>query len=79
MNGAVFLVVSNDALAHSIFHNEIGGEEFDEILGVVTQRLAVESVKKSMAGAISSSTASIGLSSFAKLLRLASKRSLVAV
>jgi hypothetical protein len=79
MNGAVFLVISNDALAHSVFHDKIGSKEFDEILGVVTQRLAIESVKKSMPVSISSSTSSIGLSSFAKFLRLATERTLVAV
>jgi hypothetical protein len=41
---AVFLIVRDYALANAVFHDQIRSEEFDEVLSVVSQRLAVERV-----------------------------------
>jgi hypothetical protein len=75
---AVFLVVGDNTLADAVFHNQIGGEELDEVLGVVAQRLSVQSVEKSVASTVSGSAASVGLSTLAVLLRLTTESTLVA-
>jgi hypothetical protein len=36
VNGSVFLVVGDNALAYAIFHDQVGSEELDEVLGVVS-------------------------------------------
>lgn len=77
VQGAVLLVVGEDTTALTILHDQIQGEVLDEVVGVVSERLAVKSVEKSVTGSISSSTASVGLATLAVLLRLATKGSLV--
>ena len=41
---AIFLVVRDDTLALTIFHNQVQGEVLDKVVGVVSEGLAVESV-----------------------------------
>jgi hypothetical protein len=78
VESSVFLVVSQDTLADAILHDQVSGEELNEVLGVVPQRLSVESVKKSVPSPVSGSAASICLTTFAELLRLSTESSLVA-
>lgn len=79
VDGAVLLVVGNDTLADAVLHDQISSEELDEVLGVVAQRLAVESVQESVAGTVSSSAAAVGLATLAVLLGLTTESTLVAV
>jgi len=79
MNCTILLVVSNDTLADAIFHDQVSCEVFDEVLGVVTERLSVESVKESVSSTISCSTASVSLATLSKILRLTAKGTLVTV
>ena len=74
---SVLLVVGNDTLADAILHDQIGGEVLDEVLGVVAKRLSVQGVKKSVAGSVSGSAATVGLSTLAVLLGLTSEGTLV--
>ena len=79
VEGAIFLVVSHDTLACAILHDQVNGEELDEVLGVVTQRLTVQGVEERVAGSVSSSAASVCLTALAILLRLTAESSLVAM
>ena len=78
MDGTILLVVGNDTLALAVLHDQIGGEVLDEVVGVVAERLSVESVKKSVAGSVSGGAASVGLTTLAELLGLTTECSLVA-
>lgn len=53
------------------------GEVLDEVLGVVAERLAVESVEHGMSGSVGGSGATVGLSSLSVLERLSTERALV--
>jgi hypothetical protein len=75
---SIFLVVGNDTLADTVFHDQVGGEVLNEVLGVVSQRLSVQGVQKSVASSVSGSAASVGLSTLAVLLGLTSEGTLVA-
>jgi hypothetical protein len=35
VESAIFLVVSNDAFANTIFHDQVGGEELNKVLRIV--------------------------------------------
>ncbi|KAI6755199.1 hypothetical protein HG531_004305 [Fusarium graminearum] len=59
VQSAVLLVVGEDTAALTILHNQVEGEVLDEVVGLVAERLAVESVKKGVAGSVSGSTASL--------------------
>lgn len=50
VEGAVFLVVGDYTDAFAVLHEEVEGEEFDKVVGVVAEGLAVESVEESVAG-----------------------------
>jgi hypothetical protein len=78
VQGAILLVVGEDTTALAILHNQVDGEVLDEVVGVVTEGLAVESVQQGVAGSVGSSTASVGLATLAILLGLTTKGSLVA-
>jgi hypothetical protein len=79
MQSTVLLVIGKNALAFAIFHKQIKREVFDEVVGIVSERLAVECVEESVSGSVSGSTASVCLSSLSKLLRLTSESTLVTV
>lgn len=77
VDSSVFLVVGNDTLANTVLHDQVSGEVLNEVLCVVSQRLSVKSVEKSMASTVSSGTASVCLATLAELLRLSSESTLV--
>jgi hypothetical protein len=79
VNGTILLVVGNDTLALAVLHDQVGGEVLDEVVGVVAEGLAVESVKKSVTGSVSGGATSVGLATLAELLGLSTEGSLVAV
>jgi len=79
VEGAVLLVVGEDTAALTILHDQVEGEVLDEVVGLVAERLAVESVKKGVAGSVSGSTASVGLATLSVLLGLTTESSLVTI
>lgn len=79
VDGTILLVVGNDTLALAVLHDQISGEVLDEVVGVVGERLAVESVKKSVTGSVGGGAASVGLTTLTVLLGLTTEGSLVAV
>jgi hypothetical protein len=77
VQSAVLLVVGEDTAALAILHDQVEGEVLDEVVGLVAERLSVESVKKGVSGSVSGSAASVGLATLAVLLGLTTKSSLV--
>lgn len=77
VEGSVFLVVGEDTTALSVLHDQIEGEELNEVVGVVAERLAVQGVKKSVTGSVSGSAASVSLATLAVILRLTTESTLV--
>lgn len=77
VQGTVFHVHGDDTDTFAILHQEIERKEFNEEIGVVAQRLTVESVQNGVTGTIGSGGASVGLTTFTELKRLSTKRSLV--
>lgn len=65
-------------LALAILHDQVSSKVLDEVVGVVSQRLAVEGVEKSVAGSVGSGTTSVGLTALSVFSRLTTERSLVA-
>jgi hypothetical protein len=78
VQGTIFLIVGEDTTALAILHDQVESEVLDEVVGVVAERLAVESVEKSVAGTISGSAATVGLATLAVLLGLSTESTLVA-
>ena len=68
---------ANRYLALAVLHEQIGGKVLDKVVGVVSQRLTVESVEESVAGAVGGGAASVCLATLSVLLGLTSKGSLV--
>lgn len=79
VEGTILLVVGENTATLTILHDQVDGEVLDEVVGVVTERLAVESVEKSVTGTIGSSAATVSLAAFAVLLRLTTESTLVTV
>jgi len=79
VEGTVLLVVGEDTTALAILHDQVKGEVLNEVVGVVPQRLAVESVEESVAGTIGSSAAAVSLTTLAVLLGLTTESTLVAI
>jgi hypothetical protein len=77
VQSTILLVVGNDTTALTILHQQVEGEVFDEVVGVVTERLSVESVQKSVTGTISGSGATVGLATLTELLGLTTESTLV--
>lgn len=75
---AVLLVVGDDTLAGTVFHDQVNGKELDKVFGVVAQRLAIESVQKGVASPVRSGAAAVRLTTLSILLRLTTEGSLVA-
>ena len=73
------MVVGKNTLAFAILHKQIEREVLNEIVCVVSERLAIECVQKSVSGSVSRSTATVGLSTFAEILRLTSESTLITV
>lgn len=78
VESAIFLIVSEDATALAVLHDQVESEELDEVVCVVSERLAVERMKKGVTGPIGDGTASVCLATLAVLLRLATESALVA-
>lgn len=79
VKSAVLLVISENAAALAILHDQVNGEVLDEVVGVVPEGLAVESVKKGVAGTISGSAAAVGLATLSVLLGLTTEGTLVTI
>lgn len=79
VDGSVFLVVSNDTLADTVLHDQVSRKVLDEVVGVVSEGLAVKSVQKSVTSPVGSGTAPVCLTTLAELLTLTTKGTLVAV
>jgi len=77
VEGTVLLVVGNDTLALAVLHDQVNGEELDEVVGVVPERLAVESVKKSVSGTVGGGAAAVCLTTLAVVLALTTESTLV--
>jgi hypothetical protein len=67
VKGTVLHVKSNDANAFPVLHDEIEGEVFNEKIGIVAERLAIEGVQKGVTGTVGGGGATIGLSALPKL------------
>jgi hypothetical protein len=77
MEGTIFHVQSDDTDTLSFVHNEIKRKIFNEEIGVVSQRLAIKSMKDGMPCSIGSRSTAIGLSTFPVLERLSTECTLV--
>lgn len=78
VDGSVFLVVSNDTLADTVLHDQVSRKVLDEVVGVVSEGLAVKGVQKSVTSSVGSGTAPVCLTTLAELLTLTTKGTLVA-
>lgn len=67
VEGAVLHVESNDTNTLAILHDEIKSKVFNEEVGIVLEGLTVESVEDGVTGTVSSSGASVGLTTLAVL------------
>jgi hypothetical protein len=61
MKSTIFHVKSKDTLAFAIFHDQIESKVLDKVVGLVSERLTVQSVKNGMASTISDGSATISL------------------
>ena len=77
VEGTVFLVVGEDTDTLAVLHEEIEGEVLNEVVGVVAERLAVESVEEGMSGTVSGGAASVCLTTLSEILRLTTESTLV--
>jgi len=77
MQCAVLHVHGNDTNAFAVLHDQVHSEVLNEEVGVMTQRLTIESVQESVTCTIGSGSASVGLTSFSVLQRLTAKGTLV--
>jgi len=77
VESTIFLVVGNDTLALTILHDEVNGEELDEVVCVVSEGLSVKSVEQCVAGSVGGGTAAVCLTSLAKFLGLSTESTLV--
>ena len=73
----VFHVEGDNTDTLAILHNQVKSEKLDEEVGVVTERLSVESVEKGMTCAVGGGGTAICLSTLSILERLATKRTLI--
>lgn len=67
----------SNTLANSILHNEILSKVFDEIVGVIVERSAIQGVQHGMASSVSHTAGPVGLATLAKIYALPTKGSLV--
>merc|ERR1719348_585299 len=77
VNGSVLKTKSNDSAAFSILHQQVKSKVFNEVVTVISQTLTVKCVKKTVPSSVSNTAASVSLTSFAVLVALASKCSLI--
>jgi len=74
---AVLQVERYHSSAFAVFHQEIQREVLDEVVAVVPERLAVESVQERVAGPVSDTATPVRLTAFAEVVRLTTESSLV--
>merc|ERR1719352_104818 len=77
VDGAVLQAESNHSPALSILHQQVDGKVLDEVVAVIAEALAVQSVEEGVTGPVSNAAAPVSLTSLAVLVRLASKGTLV--
>jgi len=77
VKGTILHVQGENTAALAILHDEVQGEVLDEEVGVVAEGLAIKGVKNRVAGTISDSGATVGLTTLAKLQTLTTKGTLV--
>lgn len=78
VQSTILLVVGKDTAALAVLHNQVKGEELDEVVGVVAQRLAVQSVQEGVAGSVGSGAGAVSLATLAVVAGLATESTLVA-
>ena len=74
---AIFQVERHHTHTLAIFHDQIQGKVLNKVSGIMTQRLAVQSVKHSMSRAVCSGSATVGLATLAVVEGLTTERTLV--
>ncbi len=77
MDGAVIEVPRDDAGAHTVGHDEIEREIFDEELRVVFQALAVERVQDRVAGTVGGGAGALDRRTVAEILHVTAERALI--
>lgn len=77
VESAILLVVGDHTLALAVLHDQVNGEELNEVVGVVPERLAVKSVQKSVTCAVGGGAAAVGLATLAVVLALTTECTLV--
>lgn len=77
VDGTVLLVVRDDTDDLAVVGQQVHGEELDEEVAVVVQRLAIQRVQHRVARSVRDSTGTVRLPALAELLRLATEGPLV--
>ena len=77
VDSAISHVVGHDSSALFVLHEQVHGKVFDEEDAIVSKSTTKERVKHRVTGTISHSCASVGLTTLAKVSRLASESPLV--
>merc|ERR1712172_422353 len=77
VDGAVLQAESNHSPALSILHQQVDGKVLNEVVAVIAEALAVQSVEEGVTGPVSNAAAPMSLTSLAVLVRLAAKGTLV--
>ena len=78
VQGAVVQLPAHHALAFALFgHDQVDGEIFDEELGLLLQRLAVQRVQNRVAGPVGSGACALHGGAFAEFGGVAAERALV--
>merc|ERR1719494_1312994 len=67
VKGSIFKAEGKNTQAPSFVHQKIHCKVLDEIVTIISERLAIQCVKQRMSSTISNSTASMGLTTFAKV------------
>ena len=77
MEGTIFHVECDDTDTFAILHDQVESKVFDEEVGVMTERLAIQRVEQGVAGAVGGSCTAVCLTTFAIIQRLATKSTLI--
>ena len=67
VEGTIFHVECNDTNTLAILHDQVESKVFDEEVGVMAERLAIEGVEQGMTGTVSGSRTAVCLTAFAIL------------
>ena len=77
VQSTVLHVQCDDTDTLAVLHDEVEGEVFDKEVGVVSERLAIEGVQKSVSGTVSGGSATVSLATLSKFQRLTTESALV--